>query len=77
VTGRPTSAQPVSLPCGAGLQRAASQSPVSEEGTSAPQPGAATRGKGAPWHFKLLVVGVTVYMAYRIYWLVEWLPKHL
>jgi hypothetical protein len=33
--------------------------------------------KGAPWHFKLLVVGVTVYMIYRIYWLVEWLPKHI
>jgi hypothetical protein len=32
---------------------------------------------GAPWHFKLLVVGVTVYMVYRIYWLVEWLPKHI
>jgi hypothetical protein len=36
-----------------------------------------TRAKGAPWHFKLLVVGVTVYMIYRIYWLIEWLPKHL
>jgi hypothetical protein len=33
--------------------------------------------KGAPWHFKLLVVGVTVYMVYRIYWLIEWLPKHV
>ncbi len=33
--------------------------------------------KGAPWHFKLLVVGVTGYMVYRIYWLIEWLPKHL
>jgi hypothetical protein len=33
--------------------------------------------KGAPWHFKLLVVGVTVYMVYRIYWLIEWLPKHI
>jgi hypothetical protein len=36
-----------------------------------------TRVKGAPWHFKLMVVGVTVYMVYRIYWLIEWLPKHL
>jgi hypothetical protein len=33
--------------------------------------------KGAPWHFKVLVVGVTVYMVYRIYWLIEWLPKHM
>jgi hypothetical protein len=33
--------------------------------------------KGAPWHFKLLVGGVTVYMIYRIYWLIEWLPKHI
>ncbi|HTV12588.1 MAG TPA: hypothetical protein VME20_12095 [Acidimicrobiales bacterium] len=38
---------------------------------------ALTRTKGAPWHFKLLVVGVTVYMVYRIYWLIEWLPKHI
>lgn len=37
----------------------------------------AGQAKGAPWHFKLLVVGVTVYMIYRIYWLIEWLPKHL
>jgi hypothetical protein len=35
------------------------------------------KAKGAPWHFKLLVVGVTVYMVYRIYWLIEWLPKHI
>jgi hypothetical protein len=33
--------------------------------------------KGAPWHFKVLLVGVTVYMVYRIYWLIEWLPKHI
>lgn len=45
----------------------------------APGPRAAspTKRDGAPWHFKLLVVGVTVYMIYRIYWLVEWLPKHI
>jgi hypothetical protein len=43
--------------------------------TSAPAKFA--NAKGAPWHFKLLVVGVTVYMVYRIYWLIEWLPKHL
>ena len=36
-----------------------------------------TRAKGAPWHFKLMVVGVTVYMVYRIYWLIEWIPKHI
>jgi len=35
------------------------------------------RAKGAPWHFKLMVFGVTVYMIYRIYWLIEWLPKHV
>jgi hypothetical protein len=35
------------------------------------------RAKGAPWHFKLMVLGVTVYMIYRIYWLIEWLPKHV
>jgi hypothetical protein len=35
------------------------------------------RAKGAPWHFKLMVVGVTVYMIYRIYWFIEWLPKHI
>ena len=36
-----------------------------------------TRAKGAPWHFKLMIFGVTVYMIYRIYWLIEWLPKHI
>ena len=36
-----------------------------------------TRAKGAPWHFKLMIIGVTVYMIYRIYWLIEWLPKHI
>ena len=40
-------------------------------------PAMATKAKGAPWHFKLLVVGVTGYMIYRIYWLIEWLPKHV
>jgi len=24
-----------------------------------------------------MVLGVTVYMIYRIYWLIEWLPKHV
>ncbi|HTT91036.1 MAG TPA: hypothetical protein VMF65_15885 [Acidimicrobiales bacterium] len=36
-----------------------------------------TRAKGAPWHFKLMVLGVTGYMIYRIYWFIEWLPKHI
>lgn len=40
-------------------------------------PATRAKAKGAPWHFKLLVVGVTVYMIYRIYWLIEWLPKHI
>jgi len=58
------------------------------ETVEAPAPAAAATGPtadkappgqavGAPWHFKLLVVGVTVYMVYRIYWLIEWLPKHV
>ena len=58
------------------------------ETVDAPEPAAAAPGPtapktppgpavGAPWHFKLLVVGVTVYMVYRIYWLIEWLPKHV
>ncbi|HTW06566.1 MAG TPA: hypothetical protein VME46_03600 [Acidimicrobiales bacterium] len=38
---------------------------------------ATSKPKGAPWHFKVLVVGVAVYMVYRIYWLIEWLPKHV
>ena len=33
--------------------------------------------KGVPWHFKLLLIGLAVYLVYRIYWLAEWLPKHL
>jgi len=41
------------------------------------QAAAEEKTKGAPWHFKVLVVGVTVYMVYRIYWLFEWLPKHM
>lgn len=56
--------------------------PASSEAAVAPAlpAGAAPpeeKAKGAPWHFKLLVVGVTVYMVYRIYWLIEWLPKHM
>ncbi len=30
-----------------------------------------------PWHFKLLLVAFAGYMVYRIYWLIEWLPKHV
>ena len=33
--------------------------------------------KGVPWHFKVLLVGISGYMVYRIYWLAEWIPKHL
>jgi hypothetical protein len=43
----------------------------------APAPSSSSKVKGAPWHFKLMVLGVTVYMIYRIYWLIEWLPKHI
>lgn len=50
--------------------------PAHEGGGDGPK-GPAPDVKGAPWHFKLLVVGVTVYMIYRIYWLIEWLPKHV
>jgi DNA-directed RNA polymerase subunit RPC12/RpoP len=33
--------------------------------------------KGVPWHFKLMLLALAVYMVYRIYWLIEWLPKHI
>jgi hypothetical protein len=33
--------------------------------------------KGIPWHFKLMLAAFAVYMVYRIYWLIEWLPKHI
>jgi hypothetical protein len=33
--------------------------------------------KGVPWHFKLMLVAFAGYMVYRIYWLAEWLPKHI
>jgi hypothetical protein len=33
--------------------------------------------KGVPWHFKLMLAALGVYMVYRIYWLAEWLPKHV
>ncbi len=37
----------------------------------------ATRRRGVPWHFKLMLVALAVYLVYRIYWLAEWLPKHM
>jgi hypothetical protein len=74
----------------AGPRKRAVAAPVLPSGQTGPAPedpgpGTAPAGpsrpagkvKGAPWHFKLLVVGVTVYMVYRIYWLAEWLPKHI
>jgi len=33
--------------------------------------------KPVPWHFKLMLVAFAGYMVYRVYWLVEWLPKHI
>ncbi len=30
-----------------------------------------------PWHFKLMLAALAIYMVYRIYWLAEWLPKHI
>ena len=37
--------------------------------------------KGVPWHFKLLLLGLVIYLSYRLYqliaWLAVWLPKHL
>jgi len=52
-------------------------SPAEEPSPTDPSATVPAKAKGAPWHFKLLVVGVTVYMIYRIYWLIEWLPKHV
>ncbi len=31
----------------------------------------------APWHFKVLLGGITVYLGYRAYQGVEWLAHHL
>jgi hypothetical protein len=56
---------------GGGAEDASPVSPTRNGTTSI------TRAKGAPWHFKLMVLGVTVYMIYRIYWFIEWLPKHI
>ena len=31
----------------------------------------------APWHFKVLLVGVTVYLGWRAYQGIAWLAHHL
>lgn len=36
----------------------------------------AVKSRQVPWHFKLMLVAFVVYMIYRVYWFVEWLPKH-
>jgi hypothetical protein len=36
-----------------------------------------TPHRSVPWHFKLMLAAFAVYMVYRIYWLAEWLPKHI
>jgi hypothetical protein len=33
--------------------------------------------RNVPWHFKLLLVALVIYLIYRVYWLALWLPKHL
>jgi hypothetical protein len=48
------------------------EAPAGQEGRAS-----TAKLKGAPWHFKLLVVGVAGYMVYRVIWFIEWLPKHL
>jgi DNA-directed RNA polymerase subunit RPC12/RpoP len=50
------------------------------EGGSCPTCGRAILTGSRPrlaWHFKLLLVAFAIYMIYRIYWLYEWLPKHV
>jgi hypothetical protein len=61
------------------LAPAAGSSEVPAGGVPAGEAGRASGAKlkGAPWHFKLLVVGVTGYMVYRVIWFIEWLPKHV
>jgi hypothetical protein len=63
--------------CGKSLVAPTSSEPAVASALPAGPAPAEDKAKGAPWHFKLLVVGVTVYMVYRIYWLIEWLPKHI
>ncbi|HLI23807.1 MAG TPA: hypothetical protein VKU91_02545 [Acidimicrobiales bacterium] len=31
----------------------------------------------APWHFKLLLVALAIYLVYRAYWFATWLPHHI
>jgi hypothetical protein len=33
--------------------------------------------KKAPWHFKMLLGGLVIYLGYRAYQGVEWLAHHL
>ena len=63
--------------CGRALSAAAPSEPAVAPALPTGAAPADEKAKGAPWPFKLLVVGVTVYMVYRIYWLIEWLPKHV
>jgi hypothetical protein len=41
----------------------------------------ASEPQRAPWHFKLLLVALVVYLGYRAWqgvdWLAHWAPKHL
>lgn len=32
---------------------------------------------GLPWHFKVILFGLSGYLVYRVYWLAIWLPKHI
>jgi hypothetical protein len=50
-----------------------------EEGGACPSCGQVIEAhrRSVPWHFKLMLVAFAGYMVYRIYWLAEWLPKHL
>jgi hypothetical protein len=63
--------------CGRALAPSTTSEPAAAPARPAGPASAEEKAKGAPWHFKVLVVGVTVYMVYRIYWLIEWLPKHV
>lgn len=53
--------------------------PALGEGGACPTCGKvlAVARRKVPWHFKLMLVALAVYMVYRIYWLIEWLPKHV
>jgi hypothetical protein len=53
--------------------------PSLAEGGTCPTCGRAllTERRRVPWHFKLMLVALAVYLAYRIWWLAEWLPKHV